>query len=171
MKYKFVKIKTSSGIEYDWMLEVDSIGMLCEYTNKVQVKIYFTKNWTAYVESMVQREGIGYVGANRKLQESIFDSRSRNIICFGKIYINKFGGGLPHSDRIEITETFVKNELVFPKLPINVIFITQRPGQNHFYARVGATQVVDENGACKWNTEKQAQRVAEQFLIKENSND
>ena len=45
------------------------------------------------------------------------------------------------------------------------IKITQFRHGDHYYAKIGKTDVVDEDGSVKWNTYRQAEEKAKQFLL------
>ena len=71
----------------------------------------------------------------------------------------------------EIVERVYSDEFVFPTkhlATIDDVRIIQWPGSLHFYAKVGKVDVVDSRGNQKWNTEEEAKKEAENFILLNN---
>jgi len=94
----------------------------------------------------------------------------------------KYAGCMPiaafdnHPMKIEIVKTVERDELIFPtretdeKYSEKDISVSQWTYGNHYYAKIGKWDVVDEEGNTKWNTKQEAQRQAKIFLEQLNKN-
>ncbi len=80
---------------------------------------------------------------------------------YGHILINHNTGCTWLTDRYKIVETIEMPDIIFPI--DNKIKIIKWPAGKHYYAKVGALDVVIA-GKQKWNTHTEAKRAGEEFL-------
>ena len=108
--------------------------------------------------------------ANNMMYEAI--NNRMNRIRGGRIVylengVREFGYSVedPH---FEIVETVYRDELVYPdyvKPNLEDVKYSKWPGGIHWYARVNKDDVVDAKGNQKWNTQDEARKAAEWYLM------
>ena len=84
----------------------------------------------------------------------------------GAIYVNRAGGYHGYYKKAKEYAVVKSDKLIFPDYRKNDIKITKFPYGNHYYAKVGSTEVRDGD-VIKWNTYEEAYRQAEKYLCSE----
>lgn len=106
-----------------------------------------------------------YDTANRLLHEAM-NGRLKSVANGKEIYlengVREFGGKAD-----DIIETVYSDDLVYPdekKPTFDDVRFIQWTGGEHWYAKVGNIDIVDENGNQKWSTRKEAEDAARKWL-------
>lgn len=177
--------------EGGWWLKISSLEELIEYHEQTNGKRYgnVLDNFIQGKEFNLMRKGqptnthmphykeanltmaIAYHASNNKMSiiESISDyigtiarNQLRDLMDYGAIFINRFGGY--HGDVDQSFNKFVRRkQLVFPDFKENEIRVEQFPNGKHYYAYIGDTQVRDGD-ILKWDTYKEAYKKALEYI-------
>lgn len=106
-----------------------------------------------------------YETGNRLLRDAI-SGRLKSVANGKEIYlengVREFGGKAD-----DIIETVYSDDLVYPdekKPTLDDVRFIQWTGGEHWYAKVGNIDIVDENGNQKWSTRKEAEDAARKWL-------
>ncbi len=193
MKFKFAKVKYNylKG-QISWQLLIENIQDLMHYFEIVQprqVERYFdvkkrlNKKFPPEkfkdVALHLNEQDYGLYASiackpNRKsiiddlfiLSDTFCKPKINAVLKGNKLIINAANGWcclLAGKSGHEILEIIEKDKLVFPYYSEQDIHVSKWLGGKHYYARIGNTSVI-VNGKTKWNTAKEAERNAKEFL-------
>lgn len=163
-----------------WVLVIDTVERLYNYNefkSKQMTSSYFKAKskinkkqhltWEEFVLTKILE-----FRPNRKTMIDDITILSRNMISpmtnfflSGKIpLINQVGGYRFLNNTVKILHRVKKDNIIWPEDSYLDIKISRWPEGKHYYAKVGKYDVQDEKGNVKWNTAKEAKRVAKTFL-------
>jgi hypothetical protein len=184
---KFQKVRnTRVGIDYDWMMVIDSIDELTDFHQKsmsgkigpVWSNLFDVQQGKRHIDNKLgflitlKSDSERAQGREHSLIEltamvlgEIHATKLKAILQFGKIYINKSGGFFPHSEDIEVLDEFTGDNYLFPNYTEKDIRVKQWLNGSHWYAYVGDLQV-EMFGEKKWNTEEEALKAAKSYLYR-----
>lgn len=94
------------------------------------------------------------------IQATILSNQIKLLLDGNKLVINKNGGYFP----INLDQEYNINEIGGERYTEKDIKINKWWGGNHYYAKVGNIDVIDDNGNVKWNTEKYAHDMAIKYM-------
>ena len=192
--YKFAKPKlveingNKVDIEYSWMLVLESMEDLEDYTryyqdpqikeglNEIITKDYAkhnTTSWGYIVETLSEIKQESFLISSAILENEVFRLKAKLIRDFGRIYVNTNGGCFPHSKSLVILDEKPQKGLIWPtdNLTIKDADIKKWPNGTHWYAKIGKMDVVVK-GQQKWDTYAEARSACVSYIskhIKENS--
>jgi hypothetical protein len=181
--YTFVYEEPNNG----WWLKIDSTEKLGNYMLKTE-KMYgdCMEEYMRYALHSDDKEG-GRIKLSNRLQAITMFGEQRHLtiidaiiqfrmcvfsqMCeaireFGYIVINKAGGY--HHGPIEYSQFVHRKTFTWPDFKETDIRISQFPGGEHYYVRIGDMEV-HEGNEIKWNTREEAMAVAKRYISKEDS--
>jgi len=191
MTYTFVKIQDTypnikEPIQHGWMFKATTAEDIVEFHERIgsnnmalgfndvlradlDKKHLKTEEGSA-IKQLSNIKDTDLITTTMMLDEQIFNSKIKMMVKYGCIYIRPSGSYMAPVKGVEELDTITKNELIYPEYTEANIRINQFQGGQHYYAKIGNLDVVDEDGNQKWNTFKEAKRQALLFLEKENTN-
>jgi len=111
-------------------------------------------------------EPISILEASTKLELELLEGKLNLIKEQGGIYLTDGPAYMPYSKELEVIDTIVKEDILFPTYTEEDIKIIKWNDGIHWYAKVGRMDIVDDEGNQKWNTKKEAEQKAKEFLFK-----
>lgn len=186
-EYTFVRIrnKNEKNSNGSWYLLGDSIETIKEHFNTYG-KAYFKEGVDDFI-AWLDRGKVGHYKSKfayliditsqlrnkpwiivaTELENEILRSR---LNCYFKEetqYLGREMAVLIDNPLIEILETRVKNELVYPddeKLSLADVRYLQWNYGKHWYAKIGKFDIIDEYNNQKWNTKEEAEEAAKWYI-------
>ena len=191
--YKFVKIVSKYGGEKNkggfWYFVPNSVEQVIEHFNKIfgqEIKagikdkvgaIAVNKHpetaWRHAVDVANMFSGNSWLMDAVNLENQVLHNRINDFLEFGEIYLANGVQQLGFSDSVhEIVEEVECEELVYPReaqFHLEEVRYMQwdvpgYPKGEHWYAKIGNRDIVDEFGNMKWNTKPEAEKAAEWFI-------
>ena len=185
-KYKFVKIKNilTDTVYDDWYLLCDNITQIEEHFNlyirgiisdafkEFSEKLYendpsdFKSEWGILCKKISELNNVPFQIASMQCENDLLNNRLDLFYKRGSILLSN---KIKHFDPIdfEVNDELIKNNITWPTYSINDIKIIQWPNGEHYYAKIGDMDVVDNMGNQKWNTYNEAFFNAKKFLENE----
>lgn len=180
--YTFLYEEPDNG----WWLKIDSAEKLGDYMLKTE-RMYgdCMEEYLHYGMKGGDEEGRGFLGLSKRLQAIIMFGERRHLnimdaiiqfrLCLfsqmceairehGYIVINKVGGY--HCGPIQYSQFVHRKTFTWPDFKESDIRISQFPGGDHFYVRIGDMEL-HEGTEIKWNTRSEAMAVAKRYISKE----
>jgi len=180
MTYTYIKLERTlpNGkiIKYDdWRLLVDSSSTLLEYHRKIgssidskRLKDIMTgtldKNLSNNYKSYASAHKISIIDAVGDLRTRAIQSQLKYIYEGRKIIFNDVGGYMLLEDDDVIVDKIVMKNMAKPDFSEKDIKISRFTEGQHYYAKIGFLDVIDEYENVKWNTHKEAMNAAKTFL-------
>lgn len=188
MSWTFIKlVDTRFGIEYPWMLKIDSYEQLLEYEELIggprivkafsdtvnsrefqeaanipgELKNHSCNSLTYPFILRAMNKNVGIVEAIADFADEVFTNKVKMLNNFGCIYIQSCGSYMGRSETHKIVETKELEELVYPDN--KKIRYLQWPNGRHWYAKIGDTDIrVD--GVMKWDSRSEAEAAVKKYL-------
>ena len=177
--YKFVKKRCNrTGLVDNWLLECNTADVLEEHHTKIfssiiedGIKDVFTyeqevrhlkTHYGSAIDALSKIKEDSYFNTFIELEHKIVTSKLNALLKYGHILLRENGSYTIYSDDDEIIETMISNELAYPNYTLDDIRLKQWQGGNHWYAYIGNLHVT-MNGKNKWNTQKYARQMAEEY--------
>lgn len=170
-----------------WWLKLSTVDELCDYIKETSPARYghvfenylYGKEWNRnsvahcpHFEEAALTDAVVRYGNNRNLtilqsivnfQAMVAEQQMEEIRECGAIYVNRAGGYHGYYKKAKEYAVVKSDKLIFPDYRKNDIKITKFPYGNHYYAKVGSTEVRDGD-VIKWNTYEEAYRQEEKYL-------
>lgn len=179
--YRFVKIKDTRLQQkniWPWVLLCDDSFTLIKHTEKYMatsiedgIKDIFSNdrndissNWGKSIQQYLDIKGGSPVDISITLENKVFQGKQRCLELNHTLLLRSNGSYSVLTDDLEIINTIEKEKMVYPSYSESDIKISQWPGGNHYYAKIGEMEVSDNSGNIKWNTSKQAYEIALSYL-------
>ena len=176
MTWTFIK-------EKDWQLRIDSVEQLVNFyfENKVlesdrhhfhrllkdngesSYNVVSHSEFGGIVKQFHTEYGLDYDDAYQHLENLQLASMWKVLKETGAIYINRHGGFHGERKNMDMTRFVHRDELKWPLYTTDQIRIKKFDDGTHYYAYIGDTQVRDDNGVLKWDTEEAARAAAEKY--------
>lgn len=170
---------THLDLDYGYMFDIQNQEELADYWEKcrsLQIqegvrdvlknldgKGHVTTGYGAIIEMRVKcGEGVAQAVAHTEFD--LLTTMQRTLREDGRLFVNTNGGYFTPLGSHEFLDSIEVKKYILPSN--NKIVITQWPGGEHFYAKVGNEEVV-LYGRRKWNTHKEALHAALKFQQKE----
>lgn len=179
--YTFVYEEPDNG----WWLKIDSIEKLGDYMMKTEAmygdcmeeymryafhqeeneenRLKLSNRLQAII-MFGERRHLTIIDAIIQFRMCVFSQMCEAIRESEYIVINKVGGY--HRGPVEHSQFVNRKTFTWPDFQENDIRISQFPGGEHYYVRIGDMEL-HENGAIKWNTREEALTVARRYISKE----
>jgi hypothetical protein len=181
--YTFVYEEPNNG----WWLKIDSIDKLGDYMlkteqmygdcmeeymryamnhdkdNEENKRIKLSNRLQAIIMFGEQRH-LTIIDAIIQFRMCVFSQMCEAIREAGYIVINKVGGY--HRGPVKYSQFVHRKTFTWPDFKESDIRISQFPGGEHYYVRIGDMEL-HEDGQIKWNTREEAMMVAQRYINKE----
>ena len=180
--YTFVYEEPDNG----WWLKIDSVEKLGDYMIKTEgMYSDCIEEYLRYGMYTKDEDGSEFLKLSKRLQAIIMFGERRHLnimdsiiqfrLCAfsqmceairenGYIVINKVGGY--HCGPIKYSQFVNRKTFTWPDFKESDIRISQFPGGDHFYVRIGDMEL-HEGSEIKWNTYKEAEQAAKRYISKE----
>ena len=183
--YTFLFEEPNNG----WWLKIDSIDRLGDYMLKTE-KMYtdcFEEYMHYAVNEKNDEEDKARIKLSNRLQAIIMFGEQRHLtiidaivqfrMCIfsqmceaireaGYIVINKAGGY--HRGPIKYSQHVHRKTFIWPDFKESDIRISQFPGGQHYYVRIGDMEL-HEDDKIKWDTREEAMQMAKRYISKEDA--
>lgn len=164
-------------LRYGHMFDIQTINELDEWFREVRLP----KSKEEFSDAVVSREFTGQghharqgavlvqLAAIREtslaatlvqINMDIMSGMRNCLLDDGRIFINTSGGYFSTRPSLQISDT---KTVPIWALPDEKVRILQWPGGEHYYAKIGSQDVIIGK-TQKWNSKKEAEEAAEQFL-------
>lgn len=187
-KYKFVKIKNilTDTVYDDWYLLCDNITQIEEHFNlyirgiisdafkEFSEKLYegnladlkLKSEWGVLCRKISELNNVPFQIASLQCENDLLNTRLSLFHKRGSILLSN---KIKHLDpnTFKVVDELIKNNITWPTYSINDIKIVQWPNGEHYYAKIGNMDIVDDKGNQKWNTYDEAFLNAKKFLENE----
>lgn len=190
-KYHFVRVKEVRGDGKScWYFKPETKEDLDEHWSKYVVNEINdgTKEYVEHLKAHAENRYIGHyttmwgsmiemmtaacqVSPNAlkliKIENDMYNQRLRDIENGTEIYLSE---GLTcfmlTEGYTEIVEHYYSDTLSFPthKYTIADVRFIKWNGGEHWYAKLGTVDIVDDMGNQKWNTREEAEKAAEEYI-------
>jgi len=180
VEFTFVKLTaTTRGMEldYGWVLKVSSLLELMNYhmcqshaaeafldysavVSKKQK--HFANDRAQTAQIFAELKGTAVIKELCNMGAKSFEAQCKGLEAKGVIYIQHTGGWMTwDEENVWEEEEWSRDHLIFPDS--DEIRVLQWPGGEHWYAKIGAVDVVID-GEQKWNTFNEADTAAKRFV-------
>lgn len=132
---------------------------------------HYTNYWAGLVHQMVQIKGGHPAVVATELENEALATRLKSFRDGHEIYLNKIMGVVSIVPPFTIVEEDWSDKLLYPderELDLSNVRYIQWPGGEHWYAKVGSLDIVDEFNRQKWDTKAEAEKAARWFLSEKN---
>lgn len=187
-KYKFVKIKNilTDTVYDDWYLLCDNIAQIEEHFNlyirglisdafkEFSEKLYegnladlkLKSEWGVLCRKISDLNNVPFQIASLQCENDLLNTRLNLFHKRGSILLSN---KIKHLDpnTFKVVDELNKNNITWPTYSINDIKIVQWPNGEHYYAKIGNMDIVDDKGNQKWDTYNEAFLNAKKFLENE----
>ena len=191
-EYKFVKVKniladTAYGDNNDnWYLLCEDITQIEEHFNlyirglisdafkEFSEKLYeqnladlkLKSEWGVLCRKISELNNVPFQIASLQCENDLLNARLNLFHKRGSILLSN---KIKHLDpnTFKVVDELIKNNITWPTYSINDIKIVQWPNGEHYYAKIGNMDIVDDKGNQKWNTYDEAFLNAKKFLENE----
>ena len=194
-KYKFLKVaNTSNDNPPIWVLVGDSEEIVLEHWNKYVsadikegthqiMKNLLEGNKPQHVSNTYARAVDIYITSGvynpmqalAEVENTTYNRRLMDVTYGITNYFPKNISILMPNSSLVVIRTITKDTLVYPDeqhFDLSDVRYINWCGGKHYYAKVGALDIVDEKGDQKWNTKEEAEAAAKVFVNNyNNSND
>lgn len=189
-QYHFVLMKNKDipGTEYRWYLKADSEAMIREHYKEYVCHEIEDGTRQLIKRAMNKEEGhfIGHFApvayhtalikelpileAPVEVENAMLKSRLSYFLKHGVIYLPPSLSVLLWSpESYEIIDELCKDNLVYPheEMPsLQDFSLIQWPGGQHWYAKLGKIDILDQFGNQRWNTLEDAQETCKWYIQK-----
>ena len=193
MSYKFIKVQMKAAPDGKqptgfWLFEPQSEQQILEHWEKYArstigegariltkkifsgTKGHFRNDFERAVETWQTSTGDGLLNSMARIEREALKNRLRSFREGRRIYLNHSIQVVTVDSRFaDIVNTTERDVLTFPdedKPTMDDVRFIVWAGGEHFYAKIGKLDVVDEQGNQKWNTKREAEAAARWYIEK-----
>lgn len=185
-KYHFVRVTTEEEPNGgNWLLAADSEEVIlehwCTYCKAVMsegmqqiigsimgtYRQHYTNHWAGLIRTTLDIKGGNPMTVATELENVALKTRLDSFRQGHETYLNRDMGVISIVKPFLIVEDDWSDKLLYPderELDFSNVRYLQWPGGEHWYAKVGSLDIVDEENRQKWNTREEAEKAARWFL-------
>lgn len=137
-------------------------------------KQHYTHSFAGLIDTRCRITGEAPIIAALKLENELLNNRINSFNADEPIYFDKGATTFMLRKPYEILGEKWSDKMIFPddENPTeDDIRIIQWPGGQHYYAKIGSLDVVDEDGNQKWDNRDEALIAAQRFIRQLNNNE